>query len=336
MVALAVVLCAACGQEPRPWALRVIARDYTFGARDLAGQVLPEGRTVAAAQLERGREAYLSYCACCHGLNGDGRGRCAVELDPPPRDLRAGHFKFGAVRSGELVNDADLVRIVRAGLNGTAMRGWHLRQSELSAVIQYLKTFPAPPCQSSEEESSDSDDCREQLERYPDSGQPSPWQEVYSWGDRKGLPKPTGLPVVLAQDPWQDRRAAAIVEGEALYHLKAECMSCHPAYLTRQQLVGLAQRRGEPKKDESSFRSALSSAVVLRAKDNPYGLDILPTELAHDPLRSIRDDHQLVDFARLVASGVGGLMPAWIDSLTPSEIWALSHYLRSLRVKSDP
>jgi len=343
-VALAVVavavaaVCAGCGPEPHPWALRVMVRDYTFAARDHKGRVVPEGRTVSAEQLERGREAYLSHCACCHGLNGDGRGRCAVDLDPPPRDLRSGNIKFGAVRSGALVNDDDLLRILRHGLSGTAMRGWHLRDSDLHAVIQFIKTFPALPCAEprSGSEPSENEACRQQLSDYPDSGKPNAWQQTYTWGDKKGLPRPTGAVVRVGADPWKGREPAAIIEGEALYHLKAECMSCHPAHLDEEQLVALARRRARASRRTSDrsppdIRTALGEPVALPAKDNPYGLEIVPPNLARDPLRSVRGDSELSDLARLIASGVGGIMPAWDESLTAHEIWALSYYVQSLR-----
>lgn len=110
------------------------------------------GRTVDAATLNRGRDAYQQYCRPCHGERGDGRGHSAPGLRPPPRDLRQALFKFGRVTEG-LPPDEELARIVRLGLNGTAMRPWDVPDVELDPVLQYIKTFsprwrserPSPP-----------------------------------------------------------------------------------------------------------------------------------------------------------------------------------------------
>ncbi len=100
------------------------------------------GETVSARSLNRGREVYEVYCFSCHGLKGDGRGPAAIGLRPPARDFTIGVFKFAAVPSGQLPCDADLVRIVRGGLHGTAMLPWKdVPERDLLDALQYLKTF---------------------------------------------------------------------------------------------------------------------------------------------------------------------------------------------------
>jgi mono/diheme cytochrome c family protein len=99
------------------------------------------GRVVQPAALERGRELYTHYCRPCHGDAGDGKGTAAAGLQPPPRDLRLGVYKFAAVASGQLPNDADFVRTIRNGLHGTAMQSWDVPAAELDDLIQYMKSF---------------------------------------------------------------------------------------------------------------------------------------------------------------------------------------------------
>jgi heme/copper-type cytochrome/quinol oxidase subunit 3 len=98
----------------------------------LAGCSTPESR---------GREAYQQYCRPCHGEHGDGRGFSSLGLRPPPRDFTQPIFKFGHVKLGTLPPDAELERIIRKGLNGTAMLPWGVSDGELHDVVQYLKTF---------------------------------------------------------------------------------------------------------------------------------------------------------------------------------------------------
>ena len=77
---------AACAEpKNQPWAMRTIARDYTFAVRDDEGAVVVEGRTVEASELNKGRLAYVHYCYACHGMNGDGRGPASIGLRPSPR-----------------------------------------------------------------------------------------------------------------------------------------------------------------------------------------------------------------------------------------------------------
>ncbi|HXI55671.1 MAG TPA: cytochrome c, partial [Polyangia bacterium] len=99
------------------------------------------GRQVSAAQLNHGGQVYTQYCRACHGVAGDGRGPAALGLRPPPRDLRLGVYKFGAVAAGQLPGDADFLRIIRGGLHGTAMLAWDVPVAELDDLIQYMKLF---------------------------------------------------------------------------------------------------------------------------------------------------------------------------------------------------
>ncbi|HEX9104957.1 MAG TPA: c-type cytochrome, partial [Polyangia bacterium] len=89
----------------------------------------------------RGRAAYQQYCRPCHGENGDGRGFSSVGLRPPPRDFTHPIFKFGHTPIPQLPPDRALERIIRKGLNGTAMRPWDVSDAELHDVVQYIKTF---------------------------------------------------------------------------------------------------------------------------------------------------------------------------------------------------
>ncbi|MEE8161983.1 MAG: cytochrome c/FTR1 family iron permease [Acidobacteriota bacterium] len=57
--------------------------------------------------LSRGKRLFLESCADCHGLEGDGRGPSAAELDPPPRSFQdqrmnqlAPHQLFNALTFG--------------------------------------------------------------------------------------------------------------------------------------------------------------------------------------------------------------------------------------------
>lgn len=176
-----VLLAAACGEQTAPFKQPL----------KLAG------KEVSAEKLNAGRVAYLQYCRACHGEKGDGKGPAAPGLRPPPRDFTQGSFKFGGVLDQKLPRDEDLVRIVRAGLHGTAMVGWEVPDRKLDEIIQYLKTLSPK------------------------------WREDDAVGD----------PVTVPSDPWGEaRKAEAIERGKQLYHGFAQCLGCHAAYAPKQYI----------------------------------------------------------------------------------------------------
>jgi biopolymer transport protein ExbD len=334
-VALALTL-LSCHREPfqdQGWATRPITEAFTFPARDENGQVIPEGVTFEASFLEKGRHAYMHYCYACHGVAGDGKGPAAPGYRPPPRDFRLGNFKFGAVRSGELPNDDDLIRIIKGGLHGTAMLEWDVSDGELAHIIQFIKTFPQIFCDPRQLGDAKSEECKtftdEQIQEAGGVMKKNRWLDVYERGKKQGQPKPTGEPVVNAQDPWVGKTSDALERGAVLYHLQAQCANCHPAFLTRQGIYD-ASVKLDPKSPVISFRDGLYFGIVLEGTKNPYLVNLMPPDFTLHPLRSIRKGEELNDLYRLIASGVGGVMPAWIDGLKPEDIWALTHYVKSL------
>jgi len=313
------------------WATTRITEDYTFPARGDDGKALPEGKTWSALDLDKGRMAYMHYCYACHGVNGDGKGPAAHGFRPPPRDFRTAMYKFGSVRSGELPSDADLNRIVESGLHGTPMLDWDIQAGERERIVAFIKTFPQPPC---DEAVSGKEACDKELAEFPD-GKPSKWLTKYTRGKKKGQLKPIGKPITVPEtDPWAGKTQEAIAKGQELYHLKAQCANCHAGYMTRQELSALSEKvEGKPM---TTFRAAMYQGIVLAAKDNPYKVNLMPPDFTLNPLRSIRKGQEVHDLWRLIAAGVGGVMPAWIDGLKPDEIWALSHYIKSLTDLTKP
>ncbi len=163
----------------------------------------PKGREQVV--LNHGREAYKTYCIGCHGEAGDGAGPAARFLNPKPRDFRSGIIKFAAVESGELPHDADLERVIRSGLHGTAMSQWRfMPKNTVEAVVQYIKTFAAEAYQRDEPHAA----------------------------------------IVPTLDPWIDGDMDEAREaGAAVYHALARCNNCHPSYMTRRQIYDLSKQK---------------------------------------------------------------------------------------------
>ena len=71
---------------------------------------------------ESGEAIYATRCVLCHGEEGDGLGPAAERLNPPPRDFTFGQYKIKTTGFEDIVpNDADLFRMIRDGMPGTAM-----------------------------------------------------------------------------------------------------------------------------------------------------------------------------------------------------------------------
>jgi mono/diheme cytochrome c family protein len=98
-------------------------------------------RPVAAGT--RGQAVYQAHCVECHGSEGKGDGPAAMALVPHPRDFTSGRYKIRSTETGSLPTDADLIRSVSDGLNGSAMPAWRglLPDADIVAVVQYIKTL---------------------------------------------------------------------------------------------------------------------------------------------------------------------------------------------------
>ncbi len=282
--ALALLTAAACSAGP-------FIEPLTLG-----------GRRYEVAQLNRGFQVYRQGCRACHGDLGDGHGVSAQGLWPPPRDLRQGLYKFGRVATPGLPTDAELTRIVREGLNGTAMLAWTVSDEDLDALLGYVKSL-------------------------------SPRWRTEAVGD----------PVPIGVDPTLATPAAEVVRrGEALYHGKAMCSSCHPTYVTRarlyditRELTGTGSTAFAPamytsriKETEYCWRSRTEADGTMGCAEP---VRAIPPDFTHDPMRAVRPGHVRDDLYLTLASGITGAgMPPWRGALTEEELWSMARYVESV------
>jgi mono/diheme cytochrome c family protein len=261
------------------------------------------GRSYSPSLLNRGFHLYQKGCRACHGDNGDGHGASAPGLWPPPRDLTQGVYKFGRVPAPGLPPDTELARILRTGLGGTAMLAWQIDDADMDALLGYVKAL-APR-----------------------------WRT-----------DPIGEPVLPSGDPFAglDRgKLTEVVErGEALYHGKALCSTCHPVYVTRARLYDITKANGAA---TSAYTPEMYGS---RIKDTEYcwrwqgagearscdeAVHTIPPDFLHDPMRAIRADHAVDDLFVTLGAGISGAgMPAWKGVFADDELWAVAYYVRSL------
>ena len=79
------------------------------------------------ADIEYGARLYAGRCVACHGERGDGM---------PGVNLRSGRFKNAS-------SDRELTTVIRDGVAGTAMVPNAYNDSEITALVAYLRDFGA-------------------------------------------------------------------------------------------------------------------------------------------------------------------------------------------------
>lgn len=257
------------------------------------GVVMAGGKYVPAATLNKGKQIYTEYCMACHGVKGDGKGVASKGLQPPPRNFQLGIIKFGDVASGELVHDESVFKTLQHGLNGSAMLPWDLKPDQMDAVWQYIKTFA-----------------------------PKVWIGKDKQLGEKLDAKPFKDPYTLA------RKDQAIELGRKVYHLEANCQSCHRGYVTLEEYNSMSEDK-ITELDEDFYK--------LKIQESDHGYSVIPPDFTWHELRSVRSGNLEDIYLRLLA-GVGGTaMPAWKGTLEDHKIWAVAYYVQSLReLKNSP
>ncbi len=253
------------------------------------------GIEVAPEVLEQGKRVYLRYCATCHGAKGDGKGVTAFGQWPPPRDFRSAKFKYAGIADRGLPSDKELRRIITQGLKGTYMRPWILRDTELNAVIQFIKTFS---------------------------------REGKGFRSKHLKVK---APVIPPNPYTTDAQiSAAITKGEKLYHATFQCSACHPAYVKAEKFVqwDAAIRKETPyaslPKYSENYRNVLLPPDYLR-----HDLRAVRSHRIDGRL-----SHRASDLYRTIAYGLMGPMPGF-GHLGEAEVWAVALYVKSIADMKD-
>jgi mono/diheme cytochrome c family protein len=233
---------------------------------------------------ERGRLGYATYCVGCHGEKGDGNGPAARFMNPKPRDFRVGRLKYTSAPAGSPPSDADYFAALRHGLSATAMPSWALVPER---DLQAIVAYVKT--------------------FYP------------GWKDDAPVP-----PLAIPEDPFREKPAAGIAEGERVYHGIASCIGCHAAYVPREKITA-AMKSFEMSTDDP-IRPDVYEAIP---KDSDWGAQIRPPDFLFERTKMATTREELV---KVIATGVGGTaMPSWgSGGLTPEQLWGLGYYVESL------
>ena len=246
-------------------------------------------------QLTRGRRDFVQFCSSCHGLDGDGYGRSAQHLRPPPRSFKQSTFKFTKVPSEFLPNDEALIKLVRHGLDGTPMLPWAVSEERLHDVIAYIKSL-------------------------------SP--EDTGWRDATNE---IGEVVATTPDPWIGKEQEAIEAGKVSYH-KNQCWSCHPGYAKPAEINTM---RGAPPETTYAADLTYSKLKRDSSFDVlGYRVAIPAPDFTWHTIRYGRDATEVFQTIAAGIGGAGmptwGSVRGQKGAVPDEEIWALAHYIRHL------
>jgi len=276
----------------------------------------------------RQRGLFRQHCVACHGISGDGAGPSAAMLTPYPRDFRNGVFKWTSTVAGAKPTRDDLDRTLRRGVPGTAMPSFmRLPDEEIESLIEYVQYLSIR----GETELHlirlvvDEDEYLPlDIDWVMDDGllpAAESWQRVEQDPGR-----------YLIQPPPEPPADAASIElGHRLYASKdAQCLKCHGP-----------DGRGDGEETEiyDDWNKPKKGVTPEQTKDLAF-LYTLPIQklLARDFREGIfRGGSSPIDLYRRVDVGIPGTpMPAagpaggTAGVLTPTDIWHVVHYIRSL------
>ena len=131
---------AAIGKKAKAELVADLARSL---AADLIKAYPVPLAPAAVPDYARGRTLYAEHCASCHGASGDGKGRAAAELKPPPiaftnKDRASERSVFA------------LYQVIEQGLDGTSMASFaHLPSQDRWDLALYVGSLAYPEADAS-------------------------------------------------------------------------------------------------------------------------------------------------------------------------------------------
>lgn len=182
-----------------------------------AGVTFPLGSSRSAAPEKpagqaSGQDLYVRLCASCHGEKGDGQGPAARFLNPRPRDFGEAQFRL-VTTSNNIPTDADLTRVLRQGMPGSAMFPFgHLSDQEITSLVKEVRRL----IRTGQEQKI--------RKATADAGEDLEAEDLARTLDIVTKPgNPIAMPAELPRATKE-----SIARGDKLYHdQKVGCVSCH-------------------------------------------------------------------------------------------------------------
>lgn len=270
---------------------------------------------------------YRRHCVHCHGVTGNGAGPTAEFLNPYPRDFRHGFFKFKSTGINEKPTDDDFRRILKEGLNGTAMPSFKLLpESEIDALVEYVKYLAIRGQVENELYSKYDDESVKDLYDAAKSEKKEGQDALRTFIVETLLADETTGIMSLWQRanerivevvPRPDVSAAeSIQKGRDIFYGVGGCVKCHgESAMGDGQIYYVNDIEKDRSKD---VKQMVNPSFPMQA--------LKPRNLRYNVLRGPSRD---IDLYRRLRNGIDAVgMPA--PSIPPEQVWHLVDYVKSL------
>ncbi|HJQ81718.1 MAG TPA: ethylbenzene dehydrogenase-related protein [Lacipirellulaceae bacterium] len=244
---------------------------------------------------ESGAQLYARHCAACHGERGDGKGIAAAFLFPKPRDFRAGRFRLVSTNNNVPTRE-DLHAVLLRGMPGSSMPPWpHLSQHERDALVDEIMRMRTEGAREFYTNTLKEDEGLTDEELAAEDVQ----AEIDEYVEEFTTPgESTEVPE--AGTPTAD----SLTRGKDAY-ARFTCVQCH----------------GETGKGDGAAAMVDDEGMPTRPRDFTLGV--------------FKGNHDPASLYRRVAYGMPGTpMPA-STTMTPEQMIALVHYIRSLSTEEQ-
>lgn len=269
---------------------------------------------------------YRRHCVHCHGVAGNGAGPTAEFLNPYPRDFRHGWFKFKSTGINEKPTDDDLRRILREGINGTAMPSFKLLPAaEIDALVEYVKYLSIRgEVENTLYKRFDDDGIKEMLAGAMKGGEAGDEFRTLIIEDLLS-DEATG---VMATWKRANERIVEVVprpevsseesiqKGREIFYGKGGCVQCHGD-----------SAMGDGQTYYVNDIDATRSNAIKQLVNPSFPMQALkPRNLRYTVIRGPSRD---IDLYRRLRNGIDAVgMPA--PTIPPEEVWHLVDYVKSL------
>lgn len=247
---------------------------------------------------------YQRHCVHCHGVTGAGDGPSGVTLDPAPRDMRRGVFKWVAVEAGHRPRRADLARVLERGVEGTGMPSFaRLSRAEREGLVDWVRLLAIRgetelllTALAAQEGRVAPELALQAYERVWQR-----WDEAAErFADAPTPPEPSS--------PADVARGRELFVGEV-----AKCNTCH----------------GDDGRGDGAAIWETDAAGNRTRRLDQWGEPSVPRDLTHGVFRG---GDRPADLYRRIKYGIGGtIMPAADPGLADGDVYALVAYVLSLR-----
>jgi mono/diheme cytochrome c family protein len=263
--------------------------------------------------MAQGSKLYLAQCALCHGKEGSGNGKAALQLNPKPRDYRTGKFKYvstvrtdddGKPDTGRASYPArvDLHRTIKMGLPGGGMSAFDQADDRINAIVSYVIHL-------SLRGQVEYRLTRFWLEEDEKPGEKDVMKEVKEivklWASDA---KKSITPSIPWEEVEREGKASGWAKGKDLFLTKAGCIDCHGKN-------GMAK---------------LEEVPNIAAMKDDWGSPIKPRSFVSEAFRG--GDRPIDLFYRIKL----GIKPSRMQAIdgtkfTDADVWNLVGFIRSLR-----